>query len=365
VIVSSTSGTTATCSASLGTGGSTGGVGGLGGSLASPGKAFSLAVNTNTIFIKAGTYSITSTTANVAGGRIDTGGQAFVTAGYGTMWGDDAAPAVLQASGIASVTLMIASQPVAVTRNITFDGANLTGIRGTDCAGNFYKVGAINCKNYGFSGITGQCFYMACFASNCTNAAFGIHQGQSYLIGCEAWANPSPGFYINSSNTRLDECLSYGNTGAATGYGFLYNGSLNVCNMCTAYGNAEDGFRAVNSGNMAVNCISESNTVNGFYITGSNTQNLINNAAFGNGTNYLNNATFNVSIHNFILTGSAFTNAAGGVFELNNTAGAGAVCRAAGLQGTFPRGLTRSYLSLGAAQLPASTGGCGATACIQ
>jgi hypothetical protein len=54
---------------------------------------------------------------------------------------------------------------------------------------------------------------------------------------------------------------------------------------------------------------------------------------------------------NFVtLTGDPFVNAAGGNFALNNTVGAGADCRAAGIPGAFPGGTTTGYLDIGAVQ---------------
>jgi hypothetical protein len=50
------------------------------------------------------------------------------------------------------------------------------------------------------------------------------------------------------------------------------------------------------------------------------------------------------------LTADPFTNAAGGDFSLNNTAGGGALLRATGYPGVFPGGTTTGYLDIGAAQ---------------
>lgn len=64
--------------------------------------------------------------------------------------------------------------------------------------------------------------------------------------------------------------------------------------------------------------------------------------------------------NNVTLTGDPFTDAANGDFSPNNTAGAGAACRAAGWPGAFPGGLTTGYRDIGAAQHQDSGGG-GAT----
>lgn len=67
-IISIPSGVIARVDKSLGTLGSTGGNGKLGGALATPGTAGGLMVAGNTLHIKAGTYTITSASTNVAGG---------------------------------------------------------------------------------------------------------------------------------------------------------------------------------------------------------------------------------------------------------------------------------------------------------
>jgi len=71
-------------------------------------------------------------------------------------------------------------------------------------------------------------------------------------------------------------------------------------------------------------------------------------------TTYFTNAVGDVS-----LSGDPHTNAVGLDFSLNNTAGAGAACRAAGFPGAFLGGSTTGYLDIGAAQHqdPAASGG--------
>ncbi len=63
-----TSTTVVTVDRALGTFSTTSGW--VGGALASPGQALAVSEQGNSTYIKAGTYSITSTTANVSGGRV-------------------------------------------------------------------------------------------------------------------------------------------------------------------------------------------------------------------------------------------------------------------------------------------------------
>jgi len=154
--------------------------------------------------------------------------------------------------------------------------------------------------------------------------------------------------------------LSYSNT-TSDGFGFYFNTSNVICNNCTAYGNGPAGFRGVSSNQQISNCISVSNGTYGFQFDLSKSQNLFNNAAYNNTTaNYLVDAvTRSYAKNNLTLTGDPFTNAAAGDFSLNSTAGAGLSCKAAGLQGTFPRGTSRGYIDIGAVQSQYGTGGPG------
>ncbi len=60
-------------------------------------------------------------------------------------------------------------------------------------------------------------------------------------------------------------------------------------------------------------------------------------------------AGFTAGAHDVVPTGDPFTNAAGNIYTLNNTAGAGAVVRAAGFPGVLTFGGT-GYLDIGALQ---------------
>ena len=80
--------------------------------------------------------------------------------------------------------------------------------------------------------------------------------------------------------------------------------------------------------------------------------------AFGNNTSGARN-NLPTETSDVTLTADPFTNAAGGNFALNNTVGGGAACRAAGIPGVFPGGLTTGYIDIGAVQHQDSGGGGG------
>jgi hypothetical protein len=160
---------------------------------------------------------------------------------------------------------------------------------------------------------------------------------------CEAHDNTFTPFSGAAGNTCL-HCIAYGNTGATTD-GFLSYGKVYGC---VSYGNGQYGFNSLNTTTELVNCIAEGNTNVGFRqntVTGL----LLNCASFNNSARSSGAGTIN-DIGAITGSGSFFTNAAGDDFSLNNTAGAGALCRAAGFPALFPVGLTANYMDVGAVQ---------------
>jgi hypothetical protein len=106
-----------------------------------------------------------------------------------------------------------------------------------------------------------------------------------------------------------------------------------------------------------INCIAESNGAFGF--NGTSLGTTLSYCASYNNTSGRSTGTLASDFAGVTGTSSFFTNAAGGDFSLNATAGGGAAARAAGYPGVFPADLTTGYLDIGAAQHadPASGGG--------
>jgi hypothetical protein len=97
-----------------------------------------------------------------------------------------------------------------------------------------------------------------------------------------------------------------------------------------------------------INCIAEAG--GGYGFTGTSITTMLNCAAFGNSSGTFSlTGTHTVNIGFITGTASFFTSPGTGDFSLNNTAGGGALCRAAGYPGTLPYG-GRSYLDVGALQ---------------
>jgi hypothetical protein len=245
--------------------------------------------------------------------------------------------------------------------NLVLDGNSLATYGVTQASSTapvVLNVKATGCTTYGFycNGL-----YRRCLATG--NAAGFNMLGGISAVECIAHANTGTGFTLAANSVAI-YCLSYGNTGGGS-HGFLGNagGSSHLIN-CVAYDNDGDGFRIAFAGgapgSMPRNCIFAGNGGYGFNYNSTGTPGSTtarNNAYYSNTSGARNNVP--AGIGDVTLTGDPFTNAAAGDFSLNNTAGAGAACRAAGIPGYLPGGTTRGYQDIGAAQHadPASSAG--------
>lgn len=323
----------------------------IGGALATHGMAGGVGlVNGNTLYIKAGTYTITSATINISGGCLSTSTILFVE-GYQTTRGDLGTAPLLQASGISTFTLMTVTGTTSSVYNISFDGASLTSSRGLSLRGAAFKCIGANFTNSAFAQSTAA-FFQRCTATGCGTVSPFI---SGNFVNCIAYDNTVTAFTIIINQSAI-RCIADSNTGASSD-GFSVTRGLAI--NCVAYANGRDGFRSEAAGVIISNCISESNT--GVGITNNNTgaNTWINNATFGNGTaTAIGTGLGNINISPVTGSASFFTNAAGQDFSLNNTAGAGASARASGYPGVLPIGGT-GFLDIGALQHadPAGSGG--------
>jgi len=327
----------------------------IGGALLSPGIASLFATILGMyVYIKAGTYAITSASTNVAGGCVSsTAGVGWE--GYQTTRGDLGTAPLLQASGISSFTLIGGTQVRCSYRNLNVDGAGLTTSRGWGVSGLVYKCGALNCTNSGFGdNSTTTTTYIRCFATGCSSVAAFLmdNAGFGNMIECIAYNNTVTGFSMELGHLCL-RCISDSNSGASSD-GFILIDYSNSLYECVAYGNGRDGFRIEDGANHLQNCLSEDNAGWSYIITGSSAINsqLVNCAGFtngGSGETSIANTAGNRN-HNYVTgTSTFFTNAAGQDFSLNNTAGGGADVRGNGYPGTLDTGGT-GYIDRGALQ---------------
>jgi hypothetical protein len=353
-----TNATTVTLDASVAS--STGMTMNIGGCLASPGEAGRGVQAGNKIYIKAGTYTVTSTSTNVTNGCFSTGNDCLFE-GYQTSRGDlGTAPVIIADGVITSFTLVnfsSASQYNCI-RNLVINGNSRTSSRGLSCNYTYaFKVKALNCTNTGINLLNGS-IAVNCWATGCsTQPAFA--QSVSIAYACVAEGNTVTGFsHANSQTTgACVNCISYNNTGASSdGFSSAAFGIYFI--NCISYANGRDGFRLANGGNCCVNSVAEGNTASGAFGFNASSNNrainLMNCAGFNNGAAGSSNVSlgtgaFCFSINFFTLTQTPFINAAGGDFSLNNKNGGGKDLRNAGFPGTLINGIV-AYTTPGAAQ---------------
>jgi len=339
----------------------------IGGAHSDPALVAAVVVAANRVYIKAGTYSITSATPNVAGGCASIAVTRTIWEGYQTTRGDFGTPPTLLASGISTAKIVVvpsSSGNDTLLVNITIDGDDLTSIRGFAAEGaprvSLRGCTAIDCTNNGFAIAGATSAMVLCRATGCTTTSAAMQISGTTMIGCISHDNEVTGIAVTSNGT-LVHCISYNNTGGSS-FGFdLFNANGVTMTNCVAYGNGTDGVGSTNAltSPRFINCIAEANGGVGFDLTGMTSPSVFNNCATFNNTSGSITGTPSYNIGFVTGTASFFTNPASGDFSLNTTAGGGAAARAAGLLGVFPGGLTTGYLDIGAAQHanPASSGG--------
>jgi len=297
---------------------------------ATPGYAMSQVTGGDTVYIKQGTYTLTSATQNVSGGAVLVPDD-VIFEGYQTSAGDRAAFATISAGAVApSYIVQLASSGVNSNRNacyaIKVDG-NGQSVNGFDNGSGLYNSALVNCladdctigfqtSRYGFT--------YGCSATNCTSGFYG----GGPTIHCFAKNCSNEGFNTVSQNrwTDFQNCIASG-----CGTGFQLGNSWPQCvSNCVAYNSTADGFAAI-YGDLfyARACIAVNNGGYGFnYGSGTGQTMLVDCASYGNTSGRKRStATPDLEIRSIVLTSDPFTDAANDDFTLNNTAGAGADCR--------------------------------------
>ena len=362
VAVVSTSGVTATCDKSLGTAASTGGNGRLGGCFASPGAAGSVGIAGHTYWINAGTYTMTSATANIAAGTFKPTGGSNGTftwvEGYTTVRGDRAGTRpILKVNAGVSTTVIVDLTTGTYNRCfwITVDGNAQTSSRGISSGTVSYVAHCTgqNCTNSAFvANANNSCATVDCSATGCSTQPAFLTTSGAVGVACVAYSNTVTGF--SGADGKWVRCLSYSNSGASSD-GFYSGSTRTMMFNCTSWGNGRSGFRST-TGNALVwtNCVAVNNSGYGFDSDATIGFNPIlqNCADFNNTSGAYTTTNFSAGLifGHITLTGDPFTNAAAGDFSLNATSGAGAALRAAGFPSVLPVGLTSNYQDVGVAQ---------------
>lgn len=340
--------------------------GNMGGALASPGKAAGAMVSGNVMWVASGTYTISSASANVAGGvvTLPTGVAANLTEmiGYGSSRGDGGTKPVLQAGTISSFTILTQSNADVHLENLTVDCNSKATSTGANVSANSVRL--YKCKFMGATVRSATCTSSAqmigCEATTCSSLSVA-----SFPIMAYCWIHDNTGVGViqnTTNNNSISNCLITNNTGASSD-GLQLNGTCCLVLNNTIYGNGRDGIRITGNNTQLYTVANNIITNNGGFGVNAtavtDATKLYNNAFIANTSNQVNTTSAITAANVFgsiTLTVSPYTNAAGNDFSLNNTAGGGASCRAAGLFGVIGGSGTTTSEDIGAAQ---SAGGSG------
>jgi hypothetical protein len=332
----------------------------LGGALATPGLAAAQKVAGNDVWIKSGTYTITTSTAGASGPVNDVTGGASGSnitrwEGYNSTRGDKGTRPVISAGAITSISVFTVGAQFSVVDNLIFDGNSKTSTKGllsaqVRCGFSRIKVQNTTSIAYDISG--GNEALYRCEATACSGTGAFVLSSNVSCLRCEAYGNTTLGFSTSAQN-ELINCISSGNTGASTD-GFQCFGLTALLINCVAYGNGRHGFNIGGNGYQVIeNCIAEGNSGWGFTQTlgNTNTQEFYNCAGRSNTSGNFDSTNLTLTGIGFInLTAECFVDPTNGNFALNSATGGGALLRAAAYGGTTPRGTTISFLDIGVAQ---------------
>jgi hypothetical protein len=330
----------------------------MGGAFATPGKAGSVKVAGNTVWIKSGTYDLSSSN-NVAGGRLTDSGTALSTApsvweGYGAARGDGGTPPLLRC-GANSVTAFTVTGAHVIVRNLRFGNAGaFTGCAGVNLSGSHGRV--INCLAEsiatGFSSATSANKVRGSGATSCTTGFSGTGE----FAGCKASGGTTGFSATTTGQVACRHCVASG----CSGSGFSVAGNGITVAQSTAYGCGANGFLVgAFVGSVFDSCLAVGNAGRGF-AGGDESALLVSCAGFDNGDGD-HNFPASAAADFVTLTADPFTDAAGGDFTLNSTAGGGAELKGAGWPSALPGLSGTSHLDIGAyqSQVGGGSGGSG------
>ena len=291
----------------------------MGGSYATPGKAASvMTVAGQRTWVKAGTYTITTTTPGAAGPVLLTA-TSTIMEGYSSTRGDRGGRPVLDAGSQTGVVLFNTNNSMLIAFiHLKADGQSGSGNSGFRCAyvsGRMIDCEAVDCDQsscYGFS--TGHA--IECIASNCATGFSAMNSSNSCVaVTCETGFN---GYMV--VNCLATDCSTVGIFVLAQGYAI--NSTSDLCGT--------SGFALANYG-AAINCLATNQSGTGdegFLCSGSYT--LLKNCAGYNNTDHVSGTPL-VNDGFVSLSADPYVSQATDDFRPNNTAGGGALLRAAGI----------------------------------
>lgn len=245
----------------------------------------------------------------------------------------------------------------AIAACLRFTGSGTSRFMYSRASATYYRC-ACNSTHATNGGATVEAYHSPCNFIDCdftsaTSAAHIIIPAYGCVIGCRVWntnATPSStscGIHVYAGYSVLSSII-YG-----VGQALRTNNGVSIVKGCTLYG-CGVGIKLSDSASHLYAVQNIIYSMASYGISG-NTGALLESNAIGNCTSGRLDLSASIGqslteIDGIALTGDPFVDAANKDFRLNNTAGAGAACRAAGLGWL-------QYLDLGAVQHQDSGGG--------
>lgn len=362
----SVSGSTATVDKSAGTAGSTGGTGNLGGGMTDPGVISGLMVGGNGCYIKNGTYTISSTSSNVANGRLappaGTAANPTYFVGYSTNRtpGNTDTKPLLQGSTVTALTLFtVPASGNFYVDNIAFDGASLGTSKGIDATAASAASLIFRCKfsNFTSNGFIGGSSSVCILCEATSNS--GTSFNGSHFIACSVHDNTATGISTGGNAISIIDCVVDSNTGASSDGILVAGAPAGVLFNNTSYNNGRDGFRFTSgTAQMTViGCIGEGNAGWQFRASAATGNiRLIQCGGKADGLGLVDTTTITATqIGTITATSEIFINAAGNNFSLNGSSTGGGLFKAAGVPGSntllqLPGLSSSSFQDIGAVQ---------------
>lgn len=325
------------------------------------------AVSGNTIYVKSGTYTLT--TKITLGTNIN-----LVWIGYGSTYGDNGTKPVITTATNSTALFQAAGTSTTTFLNVSFTNTAATpyvAIYSGNTASGLYLI---NCQASGFNnatypfvdssnGIGGYFSRVVMIGTEVTNssAVMSTYSGTSVVFVGDYFHGNTVDLNDTSPQLTISRTIFSSSTGAY---------SLNIPNSITSF--TIDSSVFYNAAGPAIVLASSSGYLNGltntiFYgnyqaIDNLNTSYGVLNVyvqahnAYGANTNA--NANWGYDPSSISLSANPFVSASTGNFALNSTSGGGAALKAAGTPGVFGSATT-NYEDIGAAQSAGSGGGSG------
>lgn len=375
----SVAGVTATFDKSLGTAASTGGTGILGGCLATPRPTTTAGlVAGNQVQIKAATYTQTTTMTFSTLAGTQTAPIEFI--GYQTTHNDGGTKPLLTTATNTVPLFTLISCPFFEWKNISFSNTAATKAQGmvgltTTSAGYWaYSDCIFDGFNNGIDSSTNsrgpnQIILNRCTLKNCTlSSVSDSTSGYINVSNSVFYNNTSAGYRWTSINQVPNFLTFYNNVFAKNATGFIDSGTTRTIAAIFLNNTFVDNTTVDIS--VAETTTSPQLTMTGNIFYGSTTgvtfafsggidKSVLLNDYNAYGANTTDRNGLSAGLHDFTLTANPFVSRATQNYALNNTAGGGALLRAANYPGVLNVGGT-GYLDVGALQHQ-DTGGTAAT----